>query len=425
MCRTPYAIIGGVVTLSCFAVSTGTINSMYPENDVSEADRDVRSIKIFTFFVFAILGVWAPYLGLYYYEQGLTGTEIGILSAMIPLSVIVLPPVWGYVSDRARDPRRVMATCIGVAGVALFPCAFGDTFLFYLPFILVFSFFICPMVPLNDAQIFAGIAEYGGDYGRIRFWGSMGFDCTLAVLSLIFFFAPYIHAIFVVWCVVIPLALWNLRKIPRLPSRLQRGQYFRGLRLLRNRQFVVFIGGIFFNRVTIISLYVFQSIYLRKLDVPLYGIGLIWALGPLSELFFFMYSDRFSHRLGVKGLLVISQIAVVLRLGILSAAPPLWIIILSQLLHSLTFGANHLGAVTFVNDSLPPQLRSSGQTILAATAVGFGTAVGCTASGYLFDVVGIFVTFAIAAMVAAVGLCFLLIAFHPEEKIRANSDVLA
>jgi len=396
---------------------------MFPEqNGVSEAEQAVHSLKLFTFFVFAIVGVWTPYIALYYYERGLSGKEIGVLSAVIPLSVVILPPVWGYISDRASDQRKVLATCIGVMGLALFPCAFGDSFLFFLPFILLFSFFASPVGPLNDAQIFAGISKYGGDYGRIRFWGSMGFIVIVTILSFIFFFAPHVKIVFAMWCVVIPGALWSLRKVPLLPSRLKRGEYLQGLRLLKNKEFVVFVIGILFNRLTIIGLYIFQSIYLRELAVPLYAIGLIWAIGPLAELFFFMYSDRFRHRLGTKGLLVIAQIGVVARLAILSVAPPLWIIVLSQLLHSLTFGANHLGAVTYVNDSLPPQLRSSGQTILAATAVGVGTAIGSTAAGYLFDLVGIFATFGIAAMVAAVGLMFLLIAFHPEERIRADTD---
>ncbi|MFH1742249.1 MAG: MFS transporter [bacterium] len=395
---------------------------MPQEHDPSfEADRAIRSLKTFTFFLFATVGVWGPYLALFYREQGLNGKAIGVLGAILPLTVIFLPPVWGYISDRARDPRRIQMVCVTVSGLALLPCVFGGSFWFFLPFIVLFSFFNSPLLPLNDGQIFAGVAAYGGDYGRIRVWGSLGFNSALVLISAFFLFTSRVHVIFLVWVVLILATLWSLRDIPNLPSRLRRGEYLKGIKLLRSRQFVVFLIGVLINRMTMTSMYLFLSIYLRELDLPLYSIGLIWAIGPMAELVFFHYGNRMLRILGVKGLLVISLVAAVLRLGILSLAPPTWIILVSQLLHCLTFAANHLGAVTYVDSNLPPRMRASGQTILAAIAMGMGSSIGASLGGYFFDVVGILVSFRIFSVVAALGVLFLVLSFHPKEQVPRRS----
>lgn len=414
----PYAV-GSSLAKLCSSAASGILDEPMPQerNHSFQADAALRSLKVFSFFAFAIMGIWVPYLALYYRDLGLSGQEIGLLIAIYPMSVLFLPPLWGYISDRASDPRRVLAVCIGVSGVALLPCASGGTFWFFVPFFLLFSLFNCPMIALNDGLIFSGITAYGGDYGRIRFWGSLGFVFIVVTISGVFLLTSKIRVIFLVWCVVIPVAFRTLWRVPRLPSRLRQGQYLQGLKLLRSWQFVVFIIGVMLNRVTMTSLHVFLSIYLRELNLPLFSIGLIWAVGPLSELVFFHYGDRLTRLLGVKWLLVVSLAATVVRLGVLSLGPPVWVILLSQLLHSLTFAANHMGAVTYVNAALPPQLRASGQTILTAIAIGMAGVVGASATGYFFDRVGIFFTYRMGAAVAAVGAAFLVVAFRRKEKI--------
>ncbi|HPA48151.1 MAG TPA: MFS transporter, partial [bacterium] len=368
---------------------------------VSAADgaHSVRFLKTFIFFLYGVIAVWGPYLTLHYREQGLSGRDIGLLGTVFPFTVIFLPPVWGYVSDRAKDPRMIQLVGVAVSGVALLPCAFGHSFAFFLPFIILFSIFYCPLVPLSDSQIFSAVAAYGGDYGRIRVWGSLGFNFTILAISIVFLFVSDIRLIFVVLFFVVVAALLSLYGAPSLPSRLKHGEYLRGIKLLRNRQFFVLIVGVFINRLTLTPLYTFFSIYLREMDIPLPIIGLIWMIGPFAELAFFHYGDVLLRVFRIKGLVMLSLIAGIVRLFILAGQPPTWVILLSQLLHSLTFAANHLGAVTYVDSYLPPQLRSSGQTIFSAIAIGTGCAIGSYIGGILFDSVGIAVTFGIMGFV--------------------------
>ena len=388
------------------------------EESAVGAKAAVQSLKNYSFFMFATMGVWAPYLTLYYKTQGLTGKEIGFLSALIPLSVLLVPPFWGYITDRAKDPRRIQFICVVFTGLGLFPCMFGNSFWYFLPFIILFAFFNAPLIPLCDSQTFACIDKYGSSYGAIRIWGSAGFNFSLLVISGVFLCIPNMRVIFIVFILTALCALWCLQHMPKLPSRLRRGEYLKGIKLLRNKEFIVFIIGVLINRLTMTPLYIFFGIYLRELEMPLYSIGLIWCIGPLAELILFNYGESLLRFIGIKGLLVTSLVAGVIRLLILSFGPPTWIILLSQLLHALTFAANHLGAVTYVDSCLPSNLRASGQTIFAALAIGLGSSTGAFLGGYLFDRVGIFSAFAFVSIISAVGAVFLLVAFHPKKRER-------
>ena len=390
---------------------------------VANGEHSIRLLKTFIFFLYGIAALSGPYLTLHYRKQGLSGKEIGLLGTVFPFMVIFLPPVWGYISDRARDPRMIQFVGVAMSGLALMPCAFGHSFAFFLPCILVFSIFNCPLAPISDSQIFSVVAAYGGDYGRIRVWGSLGFNFTLLVLSIVFLFTSEIRVIFVILFFVVVAALLSLRGVPNLPSRLKHGEYLQGIKLLRNRQFFVLIVGVFINRLALTPLYTFLSIYLREMNISLPVIGLIWMIGPFAEQVFFHYGDVLLRVFRIKGLIMLSLVAGAVRLFLLAGQPPTWVILLSQLLHCLTFAANHLGAVVYVDSYLPPQLRSSGQTIFSAIAIGTGCAIGSYIGGLLFDSVGIAVTFGIMGFVTIFGAGFFWFAFHPNDRPRGCLEI--
>ena len=76
----------------------------------------------FYFFYFATLGVLVPYWGLYLKSVGFGPEDIGSLIALLMISRIVAPLVWGWIADhRARRMSVVRAasffTAVVFAGV--------------------------------------------------------------------------------------------------------------------------------------------------------------------------------------------------------------------------------------------------------------------------------------------------------------------
>jgi MFS family permease len=70
-------------------------------------DQHNLSILRFSYLLLGVGGGFLlPFISLFYKQQGLTGTEIGLLATFAGMAVLVAAPLWGRLSDAAAHPRR-------------------------------------------------------------------------------------------------------------------------------------------------------------------------------------------------------------------------------------------------------------------------------------------------------------------------------
>ena len=78
-----------------------------------------------------------------------------------------------------------------------------------------------------------------------------------------------------------------------------------------------------------------------------------------------------------------------------------------QLLHALTFGAAHLGAMHFMARRVPPGAAASAQSLYSALSAGFGSGLVMLAAGALYSTYG-GRAYPFMALLSAAGLCGVL-----------------
>jgi PPP family 3-phenylpropionic acid transporter len=78
-----------------------------------------------------------------------------------------------------------------------------------------------------------------------------------------------------------------------------------------------------------------------------------------------------------------------------------------QLLHALTFGASHLGAMHFMARLVPPGAAASAQSLYSALSAGFGSGLVMLAAGSLYAAYG-GAAYPFMALLSAAGLCGVL-----------------
>lgn len=128
-----------------------------------------------------VVGLYEPFLNVYFLRLGLTGTQIGWLSSVLPLCVMVCAPLVARLADHTH--RRVWflaAGCFGY-GLALAALAFpalAPTFPVLLSIVAVYSVFRSPIGSLADSLIAAMAGRYQLDFGAMRMWGSVLFTIT-------------------------------------------------------------------------------------------------------------------------------------------------------------------------------------------------------------------------------------------------------
>jgi MFS transporter, PPP family, 3-phenylpropionic acid transporter len=138
------------------------------------------------------------------------------------------------------------------------------------------------------------------------------------------------------------------------------------------------------------------------------------AVGAAVELLFLIGLARFTRRAHASSLLAVACLASVARWTILAfvTAPP--VLVATQILHALSFGAFYVASVTLVNEESPAPLRATGQGIFRAFTFGIAPAVAVFLAGRVERAGELRPVFLVAAGGAVV-------AFGLAMKVRADS----
>jgi PPP family 3-phenylpropionic acid transporter len=134
------------------------------------------------------------------------------------------------------------------------------------------------------------------------------------------------------------------------------------------------------------------------------AIGALWALGVLAEIALFAVSGRMP--IASTTLLLAGACGAVVRWSAMALDPPTVLLPVLQCLHALSFGATHLGAVSFMARAAPAGSAATAQGYLAV-ALGLVMAVTMGISGALYARWGGLAYLAMAIAAAAGGVCAL------------------
>ncbi len=75
---------------------------------MSITKRNLSILRSYYFLLGVGGGFLLPFLALFFKQQGLSGTQIGLLSTFAGLAALIAAPLWGRFSDAASKPRRLL-----------------------------------------------------------------------------------------------------------------------------------------------------------------------------------------------------------------------------------------------------------------------------------------------------------------------------
>ncbi len=130
------------------------------------------------FSYYAGIACWSPYIVLYYQLLGLSGTQIGVLNAIMPLGIAFLAP-YGGLADSWNAHRLILRVALlSTATVGLLLTG-ASSYAQVALLVSLFALFGSTAAPLLDSYGVTLGAVGGTSFGRLRVWGSVGY--TLVV----------------------------------------------------------------------------------------------------------------------------------------------------------------------------------------------------------------------------------------------------
>lgn len=354
----------------------------------------------FYLFYFASLGAFLPYWTLYLANLGYDAVAIGQLMALMALTKLISPNIWGWIADHTGERMRIvrlgsLAAAVSFAGVFL-----GQGFWWLALVMVAFSFFWNATLPQFEATTLNHLGREPQRYTRIRIWGSIGFIAAVAALGPLL--DRYGTAPLPALLLVLFAAIWlstlhvDERAGPAPPASARIGL------VLRQPHVLALLAVCFLMQASHGPYYTFYSIYLEDHGYSRSLIGQLWALGVIAEVGVFLLMHRLVPRIGLRALLLASLALAALRwllIGFFVDSLP--VLVGAQLLHAATFGVYHGVAIQLIHRYFQGRHQGRGQALYSSVSYGAGGALGALYSGFTWDSAGATVTFAIAAALSA------------------------
>lgn len=337
------------------------------------------------FFYFGLLGIFAPYVGLFLDNRGFSSVQIGNLLALVALVRILGPNIWASIADKTGKVGEVLRLgCLLACVTFLLIYLVKDYSWISLTFCLMMMFWTA-VLPQLEVITVSATANSSGGYGKLRLWGSLGFiACSLLVGGLIDIFGPEV-TIIATSITLFSLYICTLLIVSPKPKLNETHNGKSDWRQAMGLMFVVFLLANSFLQMSFGTYYNFFALYMQDLGHSGLMTGIFLALGVVAEVFIFIYAARILKKYTVTSLLAFSMFITALRwLALAYFAQFVWVIILSQLLHALGFGLTHAASVYFLSQHFTAQFQSRAQALYVSIAFGIGGSVGSYVAGLMW-----------------------------------------
>ena len=384
------------------------------------------SLYISFFFVYAIYAVINPFLQVMLRNLGYSYDMVGLLLSLYEVAGIVGPLVLAHRIDKRGDMRGALLFGTVFTSLGVFILMFSRIHALTVLGLVVVAFFMRSLLPILDSYVnnlFNGDAQ---KYTALRSFGTVGF----VFFSLAFALAnkPNLESNIsigmyaLVGCLLffIPVLFWKAEPKRAKGSCLlvsePEGKWY-------DRAFIVGLVIIAFNRISMSSITSFFSLYLVE-ELSINAISLMNAIGAGSEYGAMILAGILIQRKKVLPvhLLMISSVAMVVRLLIYAFVPTLGGVLAAQLLHSLCYGFFHPAAIFFVARRVKRSHRTVGMSMYVSLGTGLPAVIGSSLGGLVVEQFGyrsLFMGYSLFALLSLV----LSIAFYRVMTTPAIEEI--
>jgi len=302
------------------------------------------------------------------------------------VTLVLFSLAWGILADRFQIRRPIYIFCNIASALIWIFYLFSKNFWVMLIITAFYGMFYAPIISFLEAFSMDVLGREKKSYGSLRMWGSISFIIVVISLGkIIDFFSVRIILVLILAGSLLQASISF--KIPDIKIA-KKDLLSPATKSLLNTRVIIFLFCAFLMLVSHGAYYGFFSIHLENLGYSNTFIGIAWALASTAEIFVMIQSDKIFKVFSPEKVLTFSFILAALRWIILFFATSETIILMSQLLHAVTYGTKN---------------KTLGQAINNAATYGLGLMVGFFLSGYLYENMDTSFLFIISSLIAIAG----------------------
>ena len=353
---------------------------------------------------FAAVGVLMPFLPAVLAGHGLTPGQIAAVLATGSAVRLLAAPAVGRGADGFGDARSILVLAAALATVAVSAFAWAPSlggqalglpgYAVLIGVAVLHAMMSAPVVPLSDALCLGASRDLRFDYGRVRSAGSASYIVAAIAAGVAVQWAGPVAVIWLAVAAYLATAL-AARGLPTLPTT--GGGRTGFLAPFADPAFRWLLPLSALIQGSHALYYGFSTLHWTAAGLSPSVIGLLWGEGVVVEVALFLWGRPLADRLGPAGLAAVAALAGVLRWSVLAETTWLPALAVVQLLHALTFGCMHLGAMRVLG-GMPPGQAATAQTLHASIGVGLASGLLTLGCGPLYAAYGGGAFWAMAAL---------------------------
>lgn len=378
---------------------------------MQNAEKTRVKLIILNFLEFAVWGSYLTSLGNFLANNGLV-SQIGWFYAMQGIVSLFMPSLIGIIADRFIPAQKMLSICHIVAGLGMTAAAtycwltpqiaFGPLFIFYS---ISVAFFM-PTIGLNNSVAFNALNKEGldtvADFPRIRIFGTIGFICAMLFVNFVgpagakfqtTYMQLYVSAAFSAIMAIYALSMPNCE----CSNACAGGSWvdkmgLRAFALFKQKKMAIFF---IFSMMLGVSLQItngyanpFISFFVKidqfKDAWAAQNANALISLSQVSETLCILLIPFCLKKFGIKGVMLMSMFAWVLRFGFFGlgnpAFPGVLLFVLSCIVYGVAFDFFNVSGGLYVDKETDPSIRSSAQGLFMIMTNGLGATVGTLAA---------------------------------------------
>jgi PPP family 3-phenylpropionic acid transporter len=330
---------------------------------------------------------YSIYIPVYLNSVGFDKTHIGFLLSLAPLVAILVQPVWGTLSDRAKYKNTVLLVLIigSISSILLYSVSIN---FFYLSLVICcFTLFQTSINPMSDAIALEYTSNTKWKFGHIRLAGTVGYSIMSVTAGMLLM--KSINRMFLIYFAAGLLTLATALLLPKIKGHQSRGRKLAFWNLLKDRKLILYLSFALIVQITLGYYYTFFSLYYQQLGATKTLIGWSNFIAAMSETPFLLFSHVLLKKIKTPHALIIAGSAAALRWLLFGFTMNPYSILVFQLLHGFINIVITVSLAMYINEFVPQELKASGQALNSLVCTGIARILGNLLGGYFSDIFGI------------------------------------
>ena len=329
----------------------------------------------------------SPYLGLYYENRGLSGTQIGVISSVFSAAVVLSALGVGMIGDKFRDSRKILISLCGGMILGVGGLAAGSGYLGILAAMILYGCAYSPFNGIVDKLLMDQMKGREEKFGIYRRGGTVGAGVGVLIAGVSLRYLPF-SSVFINYWLIMTVCAFFVWKLPVSKTVSEGTAGWKDYYLvIRHKSFLpVYVPMIIWG-ITESGVMQFQALHVARCGYSSTYTSIFVAAAMVGESLMFAAVPRVMKRIGKKHTIALAYLLQFGRAGGLALLGiiPLPVVICLQMAGGGAYAGLYSTITQAIGEIFPEKTACTAHNLKLVLTRGIGTSIGFMFLGILYD----------------------------------------